>query len=93
MSQQNRNLKKKESAVKAKTRRAVRRAPKVKKVNWQDVCPTCVKYDRADHSPDCDLCRKFEVTEDILCTLNRMDQEDEPHDFQCGAYKPKQPLQ
>ena len=78
---------------KVKTRKPAARSPKVNKVKWQDVCPTCVKYDHPDHSPDCEHCRKYGITEDILCTLNRMDQEDDPHDFQCDAYQPKQSLQ
>jgi len=66
---------------------------KYKKVTWQDICPTCVKYDHPAHSQNCDLCRQFGVTEDILCTLNRMDQEGDPGDFQCDAYQPKHPPQ
>ena len=60
-----------------------------KKIRWQDICPTCAKYDHPDQSPDCDLCRKFGVTENILCTLNRMDQEQAAGDFECDAYQPK----
>ena len=87
-----RNLKREESMRKVKTRKPAARSQKVKKVSWQDICPTCIKYDHPDQSPDCDLCRKSGITEDILCTLNRMDQEDDPHDFQCGAYQPRQTL-
>jgi hypothetical protein len=93
VSPQIRNRKKEESIAKVKTRKSAVRPPKAKKVTWQDVCLTCVKYDHPDHPPDCEHCRKHGITEDILCTLNRMDQEDDPHDFQCGAYQPKQLLQ
>jgi len=71
----------------------IRRSKTIKKIRWQDICPNCVKYDHPDHSPDCDLCRKSGITENILCTLNRMDQEDDPGDFQCDAYQPKYPPQ
>lgn len=64
---------------------------KKKKIGWQDVCPTCVKYDHHDHTPDCEHCRDFGVTERIICDLTRDDQEDDPGDFQCDAYQPKQP--
>ncbi len=63
------------------------------RIGWQLICPTCVKYEHPDHSPDCDLCRQYGVTENILCTLTRMDQEDDPDDFRCDGYEPKQPLQ
>ena len=42
--------------------------------------------------PDlCISCKKdgLNANEDILCTLNRMDQLDEP-EFKCGAYEPKE---
>ncbi len=64
-----------------------------KKIGWRVICPTCIKYDYPDYPPDCDHCRQYGVTENILCTLNRMDQEEDPADFQCDAYKPKQALQ
>ncbi len=63
------------------------------KIGWQFICPTCVKYEHHDHSPDCEICRQHGVTENILCALTRMDQEDDLGDFRCGAYEPKQPLQ
>jgi hypothetical protein len=72
-----------------KTRRSSIR----RKIGWQVICPTCIKYDYPDHLPDCDPCRELGITENILCTLNRMDQEDAPNDFQCEAYQPKLPLQ
>ena len=64
-----------------------------KKIGWRDVCPTCTKYDHPDHQPDCEHCREAGVTEDVLCQLTRMDQEEDPTDFQCDAYAPKQSLQ
>jgi len=63
------------------------------KIGWQLICPTCVKYEHPGHSPDCDLCRQHGVTENILCNLTRMDQENDLGDFRCDAYEPKQPLQ
>jgi len=75
--------------VNTKTRRPAAQSKTHKKVTWKDVCPTCVKYDHPDHSPDCDLCRQFGITENILCTLNRMDQEQAAGDFECDAYQPK----
>jgi hypothetical protein len=63
------------------------------KIGWQFICPTCVKYEYPDHLPDCDFCRLHGVTENILCKLTRMDQEECPDDFRCDAYEPKQPLQ
>ena len=60
-----------------------------KKIRWQDICPTCVKYDHPDHLPDCDPCQEFGVTENILYTLNRMDQEQAAGDLECDAYQPK----
>ena len=64
-----------------------------KKIGWQVICPTCVKYDHSDDSPDCELCRKFGVTENILCTLTRKDQENDRRDFECDAYQPRQQCQ
>lgn len=64
-----------------------------KKISWQDTCPSCVKYDHHDHTPNCKHCRKHGVTERTLCDLNRADQENDPEDFQCDAYQPKQPIQ
>ena len=63
-----------------------------KRIGWQEICPSCVKYDFPDHPPDCKDCRENGVTEGILCELTWMDQEDDPNDFQCGAYQPKHPL-
>ncbi len=60
-----------------------------KKIKWQEVCPSCVKYEYPAHHPDCACCRKHGVTENILCELNRMDQEHDVADFQCGAFTPK----
>ncbi len=64
-----------------------------RKVGWKDICPTCVKYDYPDHSPDCPHCHELGITESILCSLNRMDQEDSPSDFQREAYQSKYSLQ
>ena len=61
-----------------------------KKIGWQVICPTCLKFDQPKQTPDCDLCRKYGVTENILCTLTRKDQEKDPGDFQCDAYHSKQ---
>jgi hypothetical protein len=63
------------------------------KIGWQVICPTCVKYSHPGDSPDCDLCRKHGVTENILCTLTRMDQKNDSRDFRCDAYQSKLPLQ
>lgn len=63
------------------------------KIGWQIICPTCVKYEHPNHPPDCDLCRQHGVTENILCSLTRMDQENDFGDFRCDAYEPKHPLQ
>jgi len=62
------------------------------KIGWQIICPTCMKYEHPNHSPDCDLCRRHRVTENFLCDLTRMDQEEDPDDFRCDAYEPKQLL-
>lgn len=58
------------------------------KLRWQDLCPTCAKYTNPDHPSDCECCRAFGFSESVLCELNRADQEDDPGDFQCGAYVP-----
>ncbi|MBM4307212.1 MAG: hypothetical protein FJ115_01295 [Deltaproteobacteria bacterium] len=63
------------------------------KIGWQIICPTYVKYEHPNHSPDCNICRQHGVTENILCTLTRMDQEGDSDNFCCDAYEPKQPLQ
>lgn len=40
----------------------------------------------------CASCEKDDdPNEEILCNLNRLDQQDEP-EFKCGAYQPKEPL-
>ena len=67
--------------------------PGMKTAGWKDVCPSCVKFDYPDHPTGCPHCLKLGITEDILCALTREDQEDDPNDFQCGSYKPKQPVQ
>ena len=64
-----------------------------KRIRWEEFCPTCLKYDHPDQSPECEHCRENGITEGILCELTRMDQEDDPNDFQCGAYEPKYPMQ
>ncbi len=64
-----------------------------KRVGWQEVCPTCLKYDNLDRLPECEHCKENGVTEGILCELTRMDQENDPDDFQCGAYQRKSPLE
>jgi hypothetical protein len=64
-----------------------------KRIKWQEICPSCMKHDNPDRFPDCECCRENKVTEGILCKLTRMDQEDDPNDFQCGAYQPKYPIQ
>jgi hypothetical protein len=64
-----------------------------KKIGWQVICPICVKYEQPKCTPDCELCRKYGVTEDILCVLNRKDQEHDPGDFQCDAYQARQQQQ
>lgn len=64
-----------------------------KKLRWQDVCPTCLKYDHPDHPPECECCKGDGITEGILCELTRMDQESDPDDFKCDAYQRKLPLQ
>ena len=63
------------------------------KINWQEICPTCLSYDHPDQFPECEHCGKNGITEGILCELTRMDQEDDLNDFQCGAYQPKYPVQ
>lgn len=63
------------------------------RIRWQDICPTCLKYDYPNHPPECEHCRKYGISEEILCELTRMDQEDDPDDFQCGAYQPRHPIQ
>ena len=64
-----------------------------KRIGWQEICPTCVKHDYPDHPPDCEHCKKNGITEGVLCALNRMDQEDDPEDFNCDACQPKQSVQ
>jgi hypothetical protein len=58
------------------------------KLRWQDLCPTCAKYNQPSHKPDCECCRELDISESVLCDLNRMDQENAPGDFECGAYVP-----
>ena len=65
---------------------------KSKRIRWQEICPTCLKYDYPNHPPECKYCKENGITEGILCDLTRMDQEDDPNDFQCGAYQPKNSL-
>lgn len=39
----------------------------------------------------CLLCSKEnDRSEEMLCTLNRLDQADDEGEFQCGAFEPKQ---
>ncbi|MCK4793555.1 MAG: hypothetical protein KAV87_58035 [Desulfobacteraceae bacterium] len=64
-----------------------------KKIRWQDVCPNCVKYHDVDHQSACDCCQQEGLSEDVLCKLNRMDQQNDDADFQCDAYEPKQGAQ
>lgn len=63
-----------------------------KRIGWKEVCPTCLKFCNSDRFPEFEHCRENGITEGILCELTRMDQEDDPDDFQCGAYQPKHPL-
>jgi hypothetical protein len=64
-----------------------------RRIRWQDICPTCLKYDHPNDSPDCECCKKSGITEGILCELTRMDQENDPDGFRCEAYQRKLPLQ
>ena len=63
-----------------------------KRVTWQDVCPTCLKYDHPEHPSECECCKENGITESILCELTRMDQENDPDDFKCDAYQQRLPL-
>ena len=64
-----------------------------KRIRWQEVCPTCLRYDRPNHPPECECCKENDITEGILCELTRMDQENDTDDFRCDAYQRKVPLQ
>ncbi|OGP73516.1 MAG: hypothetical protein A2V86_04555 [Deltaproteobacteria bacterium RBG_16_49_23] len=64
-----------------------------RRIRWQEVCSTCLKYDHPDHTPECECCQKSGITEGILCKLTRMDQGNDLDDFKCDAYQRKLPLQ
>lgn len=64
-----------------------------KRLRWQDICPSCIKYDYPDHQPECKHCQERGITESILCSLTRMDQEEDQEDFRCDAFQAKHLVQ
>ena len=64
-------------------------------INMNDNHPKCYNDDGTEVNPDlipkpslCISCRKDEIlSEEILCNLNRMDQQGKD-EFICGAYEP-----
>jgi len=64
-----------------------------RRIRWQEICPTCLKYDHPYRPPECECCKENDIPEGILCELTRMDQENDMDDFKCDAYQQKVPLQ